>query len=163
MGASFIKHEGYLLVVAALIAGCSGHARLRKPPSRASQWREGFDNPPDYNDNQGFCGGKMHQNQEMGGKCGICGDPFDGPWPHEAPGGMYANGIIVDTYQQGSWIDVHVEITTNHLGTLCSDFVQMMTSPRTPNKTVLMNMFCRLVLVQIGFPLQIGLWVIGIR
>ena len=34
-----------------------GHGRLRTPASRASMWREGFDNPPDYSDNQGFCGG----------------------------------------------------------------------------------------------------------
>ena len=34
-----------------------GHARLRSPASRATCWREGFPNPPDYNDNQGFCGG----------------------------------------------------------------------------------------------------------
>jgi len=105
-----------LILLSALVAGCMGHARLRKPPSRASQWREGFDNPPDYNDNQGFCGGKGHQNQEMGGKCGICGDPYDGPWPHQAPGGMFANGNIVATYEEGSWIDVNVEVTTNHLG-----------------------------------------------
>ena len=35
----------------------SGHARLLQPPSRSSMWRFGFDNPADYNDNQGFCGG----------------------------------------------------------------------------------------------------------
>ena len=35
----------------------SGHARLLQPPSRSSMWRFGFDNPPDYTDNQGFCGG----------------------------------------------------------------------------------------------------------
>jgi hypothetical protein len=34
-----------------------GHGRLRSPPSRATCWREGFPNPADYNDNQGFCGG----------------------------------------------------------------------------------------------------------
>jgi len=86
------------------------------PPSRASQWRFGFDNPPDYNDNQGFCGGKDHENIDMGGKCGICGDPYDGPWPHQAPGGLYANGNIVAQYAQGSVIDVAVEVTTNHRG-----------------------------------------------
>merc|ERR1712002_1043755 len=50
-----------------------GHGRLRYPPSRASMWRDGFPTPPDYNDNQGFCGGATHQ-QSLGGKCGICGD-----------------------------------------------------------------------------------------
>ena len=36
----------------------------------------------------------------MEGKCGICGDPYDGPWEHQAPGGMFANGNIVGEYQQ---------------------------------------------------------------
>jgi len=93
-----------------------GHGRLMDPPSRASQWRLGFDNPKDYNDNQGFCGGAVHQNQEMGGKCGVCGDPYDGPWPHQAPGGMYANGNIVATYKQGQSVDIAIEVTTNHKG-----------------------------------------------
>ena len=39
-----------------------GHGRLRTPPSRASMWRDGFDNPPDYSDNQGFCGGATVSN-----------------------------------------------------------------------------------------------------
>ena len=34
-----------------------GHGRLRKPASRASMWRDGYPTPPDYNDNQGYCGG----------------------------------------------------------------------------------------------------------
>ena len=36
-----------------------GHGRLRYPPSRASMWRDGYPTPPDYNDNQGFCGGQI--------------------------------------------------------------------------------------------------------
>ena len=40
-----------------LIASVRGHARLIEPPSRASEWRFGFDNPPDYNDNADYCGG----------------------------------------------------------------------------------------------------------
>ena len=30
----------------------NSHARLMEPPSRASMWRLGFDNPPDFNDHQ---------------------------------------------------------------------------------------------------------------
>jgi hypothetical protein len=38
----------------------------------------------------------------MKGKCGICGDPYDAkPRQHEAPGGKYANGIIVKKYKAG--------------------------------------------------------------
>ena len=36
----------------------------------------------------------LQYQQNLGGKCGICGDPYNGPKPHEAPGGKYANGII---------------------------------------------------------------------
>ena len=39
------------------IVSINGHGRLRKPPSRASMWRDGYPTPPDYNDNQGYCGG----------------------------------------------------------------------------------------------------------
>ena len=34
-----------------------GHGRLVDPPSRSSMWRYGFKNPPNYNDNQLYCGG----------------------------------------------------------------------------------------------------------
>ena len=33
---------------------------------------------------------------------------------HEAPGGVYANGIISKTYRQGSLIPIIVDITANH-------------------------------------------------
>ena len=53
----------------------------------------------------------------MGGKCGICGDPWgDSPREHEAPGGRYANGIIAQTYKPGQIIDVNIEVTANHKG-----------------------------------------------
>ena len=36
-----------------------------------------------------------------GGKCGICGDAWgDMPRAHEAPGGIYATGIIGKSYTQ---------------------------------------------------------------
>ena len=35
----------------------TGHGRMRLPASRASMWRDGHPTPPDYNDNEGFCGG----------------------------------------------------------------------------------------------------------
>merc|ERR1712141_977893 len=116
-----------------------GHGRLMDPPSRASQWRLGFDNPPDYDDNQGYCGGKNHENNEMGGKCGICGDPYDGPWPHQAPGGKYANGNIVAQYAQGSMVDVAVEVTTNHRGFFMFNSAQTMTSCKTQSRSALIN------------------------
>lgn len=106
-------------VVALVVAwsgSCQGHGRLIEPPSRASAWRYGFDTPPDYNDNQGFCGGLSFQWEQMGGKCGICGDKWDAnPRQHEA-GGLYATGTIVRHYSEGQVINVQVEITANHLG-----------------------------------------------
>ena len=84
---------------------------------RASMWRLGYDNPPDFNDHQGFCGGFKHQFGRLGGRCGICGDPADA-WPrqHEAPGGRFANGIITRQYKPGQDIVVKIDVTANHKG-----------------------------------------------
>lgn len=55
--------------------------------------------------------------EQNGGKCGICGDPYqlEEPRPHEA-GGLYAKGIITRHYAVGQHIDVEVELTANHYG-----------------------------------------------
>ena len=61
----------------------------------------------------------QHQHEVNGGKCGICGDPYDAlTKDHEAPDGKYANGIIVGEFQAGDIIDVTIEITANHKGYL---------------------------------------------
>ena len=53
----------------------------------------------------------------MNGKCGICGDSYDLlKRDHEAPGGKYANGIIVRDYYSGESIKVVVDVTANHYG-----------------------------------------------
>ena len=105
------------LLLVSLLARVRSHARLMEPPSRASMWRLGYDNPPDFNDHQGFCGGFKHQFGRMGGRCGICGDPADA-WPrqHEAPGGRFANGIITRQYKPGQDIVVKIDVTANHKG-----------------------------------------------
>ena len=47
----------------------------------------------------------------------MCGDPWDAPVrEHEAPGGKFANGIIVREYQPGQVIPVTSHITANHVG-----------------------------------------------
>lgn len=38
------------------------------------------------------------------GRCGVCGDPYQGPRENEA-GGKYANGIIVRHYTESQTID----------------------------------------------------------
>ena len=35
---------------------------------------------------------------------------------HEAPGGKYANGVIVREYSEGQVIDATIEVTANHMG-----------------------------------------------
>ena len=49
------------------------------------------------------------------GRCGVCGDPWDGAREHEA-GGKFANGIITWIYEQGSIMKVVVQITASHQG-----------------------------------------------
>lgn len=59
----------------------------------------------------------QHQYETNGGKCGVCGDPYDAPKPRDNEGGgAYSTGIISKCYEQTSVIEVKVEITANHLG-----------------------------------------------
>ncbi|XP_048244440.1 uncharacterized protein LOC125376734 [Haliotis rufescens] len=59
-----------------------------------------------------------------GGRCGTCGDPYQGPLAND-DGGRYDNGVIGRVYRQGNVIDIDVVITANHLGyfvlRLCED------------------------------------------
>ena len=78
-------------------------------------WRYGHKTPRDYEDNEGFCGGIAVQWQVNGGRCGLCGDPHNGPRDHEV-GGEFATGQIVATYRSGQEVQVSVEVTANHGG-----------------------------------------------
>ena len=54
------------------------------------------------------------------GKCGICGDPYQGPYEHEA-GGLYAklHRNVTRCYNTADdVIDIHVVITAHHKGEL---------------------------------------------
>ena len=56
----------------------------------------GFQNPQNYNDNEGFCGGFTHQYEVNGGKCGICGDAWDAnPREHEVTSGCTEMSIAM--------------------------------------------------------------------
>ncbi|XP_060076005.1 uncharacterized protein LOC132555669 [Ylistrum balloti] len=103
------------LTLCVWIQGVTGHGRLLEPPGRASMWRFGYNTPPNYDDNQLFCGGFNRQWKINGGKCGVCGDPWDGAREHEA-GGKYATGTIVRHYSEGQTISVNVQITASHKG-----------------------------------------------
>lgn len=101
-----------------LIQSIFGHGRMIEPPQRGSMWRFGFDDValPNYNDMANFCGGIHRQWDINGGKCGVCGDPYDqNPRDHE-PGGKYATGITVRNYTQGQEISATIDITANHDG-----------------------------------------------
>ncbi|CAG2248251.1 unnamed protein product [Mytilus edulis] len=49
------------------------------------------------------------------GKCGLCGDPWDGTRENEA-GGKYATGTIAGNYSAGNTMEVKLEITASHKG-----------------------------------------------
>jgi len=105
-----------LIISILQVSSVLGHGRLLKPPARGSAWRFGFDTPKDYNDNAENCGGLGTQwNDQNKGKCGICGDRWDGERENETPG-KYASGTIVATYSEGQVIDIEVQITKNHKG-----------------------------------------------
>ena len=75
-----------LLLLSELPLTCS-HGRLVEPPSRVSAWRQGFPTPTHYTDHETNCGGFGRQWQRNGGKCGVCGDPWDISQPREGEGG----------------------------------------------------------------------------
>ncbi|GIY88166.1 chitin-binding type-4 domain-containing protein [Caerostris extrusa] len=93
------------------------HARLMMPPSRSSMWRLGFPTKKNFNDNALYCGGIQIQWQRNGGKCGICGDPYNMPHPRDnEANGKYGQGIISRQYLSGQIMEARVDVTTNHRG-----------------------------------------------
>ena len=70
-----------LLGLLALVRQAGAHGRLVEPPSRFSAWRLGFSTPAYYNDSETNCGGFERHQVSNGGRCGICGDPWDEPRP----------------------------------------------------------------------------------
>ncbi|KAK3598612.1 hypothetical protein CHS0354_019872 [Potamilus streckersoni] len=103
-----------IFLVILLVTEVKGHGMLMQPPSRSSMWRLGYVNPQNYNDNSLYCGGFAHRIR-LGNKCGVCGDPWDGPRDNEA-GGKYAKGIITAHYKPGQEITIRVTITASHMG-----------------------------------------------
>merc|ERR1711884_492951 len=118
MGPNIIMSTLQVVLGICLIAVVWGHGYVMDPPGRASAWRFGFNTPTNYDDDQMYCGSYSRHHITNGGKCGICGDPWDVPLPrpHEA-GGRYATGTIVKDYKAGQTVDIKVMVTTNHWGT----------------------------------------------
>nr|5MSZ_A Chain A, Thermobia domestica domestica AA15 [Thermobia domestica] len=93
------------------------HGHLSVPPMRSSMWRDGYNVPPNYNDDGLNCGSFDVQWVKNGGKCGECGDDYSLPRPRpNESGGMYGKNIIVANYQQGSTISVDLHIQAPHIG-----------------------------------------------
>ncbi|KAI1301946.1 Protein pygopus [Halotydeus destructor] len=86
-----------------------------EPPSRNTMWRFGFPTKANYEDSELFCGGIKVQWEDNGGRCGICGDPYNAERVHET-GGFYARNITTRTYAPGSVIDVVIDLVANHGG-----------------------------------------------
>ena len=91
------------------------HGRMMEPPARNTMWRFGFPVKPNYEDSELFCGGIKVQWEDNSGKCGVCGDAFNGLREHET-GGFYANNVTVRHFYPGSAIDVFIDIVANHGG-----------------------------------------------
>ncbi|XP_071795999.1 uncharacterized protein [Asterias amurensis] len=108
------------LVAVIAVVYVDAHGRMWEPAGRGSEWRRGFQVPEekkDYNDMEGFCGGRTVQWQHNGGKCGVCGDNWADPEPREhEDGGRYDAGIITGTYASGKVIEIQPDVTANHLG-----------------------------------------------
>lgn len=115
-----------MVILSLVERGVNGHGRLIEPPSRASAWRFSFDTPHNYNDHELYCGGFTRQWNRNGGKCGICGDPWDSPKPrpHEL-GGRFGQGVIVRKYAPNDVITIKVQLTASHMGyfefRICND------------------------------------------
>jgi len=98
-----------------------GHGKMMKPVSRSSVWRDPqfshLNPPPNWSDNELYCGGAGIQHGQNGGKCGSCGDAWHLPTPRENENtGHYGRGIIVGQYQAGQTIDVEIDLNAAHLG-----------------------------------------------
>ncbi|OQR70452.1 hypothetical protein BIW11_11631 [Tropilaelaps mercedesae] len=95
----------------------NSHGRLWEPPSRSTAFRRGFRTPPNYNDNENFCGGFRVMHVLNRGKCGPCGDAWQLPIPRpNEDGGKYGTKTIVRSYHKGHNITAGVYLTANHLG-----------------------------------------------
>ncbi|XP_021964180.1 uncharacterized protein LOC110859526 [Folsomia candida] len=124
-----------LVLCGGVLIAVDAHGRFMKPPNRSSIWRvpefAGQNPPPNYSDNELYCGG-LHQANDPGSNCGVCGDPSSSPSPRANEiGGTFYKGIITGDYSAGQIIDIEVELTVSHLGAM--EF-RLCTNPQTENQ-----------------------------
>ncbi|XP_045215829.1 uncharacterized protein LOC123566061 [Mercenaria mercenaria] len=115
MTVSLLGTSVFVMIACLYVDSVTGHGRMIEPASRNSMWRFNYKNPRNYNDMGLNCGGFTNQFERHGGRCGVCGDPWEGPRENEA-GGKYARGVVARQYKMGDYINVTVELTSNHQG-----------------------------------------------
>ncbi|KAI3378982.1 hypothetical protein SNEBB_010073 [Seison nebaliae] len=94
----------------------SGHGHLINPGARNSCYRQSKSCVANYDINSQYCGGVSTQWSKNGGKCGLCGDPYNAPVKAHEPGGKFYTGTIMGTYKSGSWVPIQFVLSANHLG-----------------------------------------------
>ena len=85
------------LILTCLVGVSKQHGYMIEPPSRAAAWLtdpDFVDCCKNYEYNQMFCGGTMHQWDLNGGQCGICGDAWDAEKKYERGGSRYLGKIV---------------------------------------------------------------------
>ncbi|CAF4542593.1 unnamed protein product [Rotaria sp. Silwood2] len=109
----------FVLFSFCFLISINGHGYLFEPVARSSAWLvdPSFKKCCTYSGHmEMFCGGVGHQWNTNGGKCGICGEPYDRAVKLFEKGGTMYTGKIVKTYIQGQQIDVKVKLSANHQG-----------------------------------------------
>ncbi|XP_061178411.1 uncharacterized protein LOC133187056 [Saccostrea echinata] len=95
------RRTSLVLILSLLVQGSlQQYGHLEDPPARGSMWRYGFNTPVNNEDNSLNCGGKQVQMKNQG-RCGVCGDAYDGIRAHEY-GGKYATGLISKSFPLGT-------------------------------------------------------------
>lgn len=111
-----------LVLLGFAVIGIHSHGKMMKPPNRSSIWRVpefANQNPPaNYDDNQLYCGA-IHQADDPGSNCGVCGDPLAQATPRDNEiGGRWYRGIIVGNFRAGQSIELEVDLNAAHLGNM---------------------------------------------
>ncbi|XP_037050297.1 uncharacterized protein LOC119084423 isoform X1 [Bradysia coprophila] len=109
-----------ILLLVSASSHVNSHGRLWRPLNRSSVWRDpafaSFNLPQNYDDMQLWCG-SVHQPDNPGMICGVCGDPLSQVQPRDNEiGGRWYRGIITERYTAGSVIEIEVQITAAHSG-----------------------------------------------
>ncbi|KZS10585.1 uncharacterized protein LOC116929479 [Daphnia magna] len=108
-----------------------GHGMMFDPPQRSSMWRFGFNTPVNTADDFLSCGYVQVQYDDVNqGRCGECGDIWSDPRPrNNDEGGLYGTGTIGRVYEQGSLIDVTINLNISHMG-----FFEFRLCPKTSSE-----------------------------